>query len=94
MVVVARKTVDLDLLVEACNGVLALADDRLSSGPLAADARSYRLGVIGVCEQALHMASAYRGFRYQATELGPDGTLVVAHDDTRRVYLKPTGRGE
>lgn len=87
----ARKTIDLDLLVKACNNALAVADEDISGigNGFDSDPRSYRQGVIGVCEQALNMAYAYHGFRYQDSELGSDGTLKVGYDDTRRIYTVP-----
>lgn len=84
----ARKTVDLDLLVESCNRALAVGDDVLTqTGRYGADdAKSYRFGIIAVIEQALMMATRYKGFSYQESELGADGTLRVGYDETRRVY--------
>lgn len=87
----ARKTVDIDLLVQACNNALSVSDAEIMTigNGFDSDPRSYRQGVCSVVEQALFMATAYAGFRYQDSELGSDGTLRVGYDDTRRIYFAP-----
>lgn len=87
----ARKTVDIDLLVQACNSALAAEDADISrtGNGYDVDPQSYRQGICAVAEWALNAANAYKGFMYQESELGSDGTLRVGYDATRRIYSVP-----
>jgi hypothetical protein len=96
----ARKTVDVDMLLNYANGYLS-SD---WPGGDSAEAKMRRQGVIDLLEAALHSAGRYRGFSYldeqDITKCQPGirwfyemdlsrktgGHTFVNCDDTRRRY--------
>jgi hypothetical protein len=60
-----RKTIEVDKLVTAVNGVLAKHNG----------SREIRQGMINLLDYALHETGNYRGFRYLMQDEVPDGAL-------------------
>lgn len=89
----ARKTVDVDMLIETANRLLALPDTHGRTEDLSPQ---FRQGVIAMVEAALHAADRYKGYTYLSSEVvtadephEPHTTyLRVGYDGTRRRYVR------
>lgn len=79
----ARKTIEVKVVLERANTFLAAADSFTKEG---IDPASQRFGLIALLENILFGTGNYEGFRYQQSELKEDGTLRDGHDDSRRWY--------
>jgi hypothetical protein len=90
-----RKTVDVSVVVERVNAMLALPSENVLAilGDETPE-RAFRTGLAALLEGVLFDTGNYRGYNYQASEFLPaeeqtqDNVLRPDADDTRRRYYQ------